>query len=179
MHGKKFMANGLSPPGCGQLFNSISDKRPRIFHENTELSPNQNAFTEICGVFDKPDVDLLASKLSHKVNNYCVLCIYTIQRGGNIGAWDVGLVLVQPQNCLAVQISLLMTCNLLKTTRFLIFLKLPKLKHYQWPPFNPSEVGVESAHAAASPQLFILGCHLRHDRTFLTVENQAKSLSIR
>ena len=50
--------------------NVIADYKSRNFSDNVEWSLNPKLFQEICQHFTTPDVDLFASRLNNKVDNY-------------------------------------------------------------------------------------------------------------
>ena len=50
--------------------NVEADSQSRMDHDNIEWELNDEIFKEICTIFGCPDVDLFASRLNHKVQNY-------------------------------------------------------------------------------------------------------------
>ena len=50
--------------------NVQADKESRSIHDNMEWSLHPEAFQQICKTFGKPDIDLFASRLNHKLEKY-------------------------------------------------------------------------------------------------------------
>ena len=61
----------LSIAHCPGSENTEADRASRVFQDEIEWSLAQGIFDRICDCFGKPDIDLFASRLNHKVPRYC------------------------------------------------------------------------------------------------------------
>ena len=60
----------LSAAYIPSALNVEADSQSRLNHDNIEWELNKVVFNRICEVFFKPDIDLFASRLNHKVEQY-------------------------------------------------------------------------------------------------------------
>ena len=73
--------------------NVTADQCSRVFNRNIEWSLCDSAFSQICGIFGQPDIDLFASRLNHKTVRYCSYqpdpdCLYIDAFTVNWGQFD-------------------------------------------------------------------------------------------
>lgn len=61
----------LEPSFIEGTKNVIADHRSRVFHNPTEWCLQRQAFEDVCNIFEKPDIDLFASRLNHQVDRFC------------------------------------------------------------------------------------------------------------
>lgn len=54
------------------ISNVKADANSRVFEDQLKWKLNQNVLTELCSLWDKPDIDLFASRLNYQVGNYCL-----------------------------------------------------------------------------------------------------------
>ena len=66
-HSRKNWISAAHLPGKKNL---QADKESRSIHDNMEWSLHPEAFQQICKTFGKPDIDLFASRLNHKLEKY-------------------------------------------------------------------------------------------------------------
>ena len=53
------------------ISNVKADAKSRVFEDQLEWKLNQNILTELYSLWDKPDIDLLPSRLNYQVGSYC------------------------------------------------------------------------------------------------------------
>jgi len=51
--------------------NVQADRESRVHNDRTEWALTSHAFAKICAKFGRPEIDLFASRLNHKVDTYC------------------------------------------------------------------------------------------------------------
>ncbi len=61
----------LTAAHCPGVLNVEADRASREFNDELEWSLNDDLFQEIVALYGKPDIDLFASRLNHKVAQYC------------------------------------------------------------------------------------------------------------
>lgn len=61
----------LSAAHVAGVKNVTADEKSRKFNQDSEWSLNQEIFGILCQEFGKPDIDLFASRLNHKVKIFC------------------------------------------------------------------------------------------------------------
>ena len=63
--------NWLSAAHCQGILNTEADLASRLFNDSTEWTLDNNTFKQICRAFGRPEIDLFASRLNYKIDNYC------------------------------------------------------------------------------------------------------------
>ena len=61
----------LSAEHCPGILNDLADFGSRSFNDNTEWSLRESVFDDICKIYGIPDIDLFASRLNKKLENFC------------------------------------------------------------------------------------------------------------